>query len=135
MNVETIDGFNIPKRELTEEEASREITFERFDEWHMEVGEDFCDQVGSMINHYIFGGFVMARYPQFSTQILKVLNSKYGEALGILSIFEEHFEQDNNNLEEGNKIFYTLLAEFANLTVNLKKNINQVLIQVMESKQ
>ena len=127
---ETIDGFDIPKRELTEEEASRELSFERFDEWQMEVGEDFCDQVGGMINQNIFGGFLMAKHPEFSPGILKVLNNKYGEALGLLTMFEEHFD-----IDEGNKRFYTLLSEFANLTVNLKKNINQVLIQVLESKQ
>ena len=28
---ETVDGFDIPLRELTEEEATREITIDRFD--------------------------------------------------------------------------------------------------------
>lgn len=127
MNVETIAGFNIPKRELTEEEAGRELSLARFSEWHQEVGEDFCDQVGGMIDHRILGGFIMAKHPEFSAEILKVLNNKYGEALGILSFFEEHFD-----IEEGDDKFYTLLSEFANLTVHLKKNINQVLIQVLE---
>jgi hypothetical protein len=130
MAVETIQGFNIPKRDLTEEESNRDISFERFDEWQMEVGEDFCDQVGSMVNHYVFGGYLMAKHPELSEKILKIINNKYGDVLSYVSMFEEHFDDE----EDANKKFYTLLAEFANLTKVLKKNINQILIQVMESK-
>jgi hypothetical protein len=42
--METITGFDIPKRKLTQEEKTREITFERFHNFHMEVCEDFLDQ-------------------------------------------------------------------------------------------
>jgi len=43
MKQETIVGFDIPKRELTEEEKNREITLDRFNEFHNKAGEDFCD--------------------------------------------------------------------------------------------
>ena len=118
--VETIDGFDIPKRELTEEEATREITKERFDSFHVEAGEDFCDTCCSTINVRILGGFLMAKHPNLSLEFLEVLNDKYAEALGLKSVYEDEDE------------FYTELAEFINLTVNLKARVNQILIQVDE---
>lgn len=122
MEIETIDGFDIPKRELTEEEASREITLERFQEWHSAVGEDFVDQF-SGIDVKILGGYLIAKYPHKSKLILTELNTKYAEALGLQNIYED---------DRCNDKFYTDLAEFINLTEHLKKRVNQVLIQVIE---
>lgn len=119
--IETIDGFDIPKRMLTDEEANRDITLERFQEWHNEVGEDFCDQI-SNINEKILGGFLMCKHPDKSHQILKILNEK-GDALELQGIYEDDPHNDK---------FYTDFAEFINLTVHLKKRVNQILIQVME---
>jgi len=122
MEVETINGFDIPKRELTEEEASREVTLERFQEWHHEVGEDFTDQF-SNINEKILGGYLLAKYPHKAKEILFELNTKYAEAQNFQGIYEDDLDGDK---------FYTDLAEFINLTESLKKRVNQVLIQVME---
>jgi len=123
--VETVYGFDIPKRELTEEEATREVTLERFQLFHREVGEDFVDQF-PYVNVKIFGGYMMAKHPELSTEILKILNNKWGEVLDIEHLIDETF--DNKDCDK----FYTELAEFINLTGNLKKMVNQVLIQVAE---
>lgn len=119
-------GFDIPKRELTTEEATRDLTLQRFQEFNRSVGEDFTDQF-PFVNVKIFGGYLMAKYPTLSADLLKIINDKYGEALSILHMFEEELE------DEENEIFYTDLANFVNLTGNLKKQVNQVLIQVAES--
>lgn len=113
------------ERILTDEEANREITLERFTDYHHTVGECFVDQHG-FVDHKIFGGYLMCLHPQWSKEILKVLNDKYGEALGLLHIYEDELGSDD---EIGWNMFYTDLAIFANLTGNLKKNINQILIQ------
>jgi len=126
MDQETINGFDIPKRELTQEEATREITLDRFNKFHTEAGEDFCDTCGSFINHRILGGYLIAKHPSISLQILGVLNNKYGDALELLQLYQEELEDESGDL------FYSELAEFANLTVGLRKNINQVLIQLAE---
>lgn len=123
--IETIDGFDIIKRELTEEEATREITLERFSNFHIDVGEDFVDQFTS-IDEKVLGGFLMAKRPEISHKIVNVLNDKYSEALTLEHLYSDELADDNNDL------FYTDLAEFINLTVHLKKRVNQVLIQVDE---
>ena len=120
---QTVPGFDIPIRELTEEEATRPLTLERFNEFHQEVGEDFVDQFGS-INIHIFGGYILAKHPEWCVEILEICNDKYGEALSV-----EHLYVDKGLTEDD---FYTDLAEFINLTVALKKRVNQVLIQVTE---
>ena len=73
---ETIPGFDIVKRELTEEEATREISLERFQEWHQEIGEDFVDQVAYIINAKIFCGFLLAKYPLWNKEILENVNDQ-----------------------------------------------------------
>lgn len=73
MKKETIDGFSIPKRELTEEEATRLVTLERFNEWHRCVGEDFIDQ-HTYGNGLVFAGFIMAKRPELSKEVLNVVN-------------------------------------------------------------
>jgi hypothetical protein len=123
--VETIHGFDIPLRELTQEEATRKITLDRFNEFHNEAGEDFVDTY-SQINHLILGGFLMAKHPNLSKEFLEVCNDKYGEALGLKHCYEDNFGDD------GGDMFYKDFSEFINLTVNLKKRVNQILIQVVE---
>lgn len=125
MEQETICGFNIPKRELTEEEATREITIERFNEFHAIAVEDFCDQCEQEINRFITGGYLICKHPELATEILRTLNDKYG---GLTSIWEVYADK----LNDGNDIFYTDLAEFLNLTGKAKERVNQILIQVVE---
>ena len=128
MEKETIDGFDIEKRELTVEEASREVTFDRIQDFHYSAGEDFVDQFGT-INHLILGGYLMGKHPEISTEILKECNNKYGEALGLKQIYIDNFGEDDTKSEE---LFYRDLCEFINLTTSLKKRVNQILIQVEE---
>jgi len=123
--VETVYGFDIPKRELSEEEATREVTLERFQNFHRNAGEDFVDQFPH-VNVKIFGGYMMAKHPELSAKLLQILNNKHSETLDIEHLIDE--EYDDNNGDQ----FYTELAEFINLTGNLKKMVNQVLIQVDE---
>ena len=126
MEKETVHGFSIPLRELTEQEASMDITLERFSNYHTAVGEDFADQHGSLINHLIVGGYLMAKHPELSNELLAVMNNKYGEVLSFTEVYAEHLNDENNDL------FYTELAEFLNLTVAAKKRVNQILIQIAE---
>lgn len=120
----TVNGFDIPLRNLTEEEATRDITWERFREFHYTAGEDFLDTTGEG-NRLIFGGFLLARYPTYADEILKVCNDKYGCSADYLEIIGFDNDKDIDTV-------YLDFAEFANLTSALKKRINQVLIQVVE---
>lgn len=128
--VETVYGTTIPLRELTKEEANREITYERFESYHSDAGEDFTDQY-DIINHQILGGFLMTIRRDWSKQILHICNTNeytIGGASDYLQMYEDEF----GDREEAVEAFYTDLAEFINLTGNLKKNVNQVLIQTEE---
>ena len=126
MTQETIIGFDIQKRELTTEESNKEITLERFNDFHYEAGEDFCDTCSSFMNHLIIGGYLIAKHPELSLEILKSCNDKNGDVLGLIEVYEVELG------DESNDIFYKDLSEFANLTKGLKRNINQILIQVAE---
>lgn len=130
-DLETIDGFDIPNRELTEEEANRDITLERFQEWHHEVGEDFIDQ-HSYGDPKVFLGFTMSKYPEYSIQLLEEsnkANAKGGWGYTIQDI--QHFFRDETGDDEEEK-FYTLYADFVNHTKFTKANVNRQLILVME---
>lgn len=122
MEQETISGFDIPKRELTEEEKNRTITLDRFQNFHYDAGEDFLDTTGDG-DHKIFCGWLMAKYPQASLEILEYCNKagKYGE----INTFNECSMFDN---DPSGDIFYTDVAEFANLTEHFKHRVNEVLI-------
>ncbi|MEO6305115.1 MAG: hypothetical protein ABIP51_18295 [Bacteroidia bacterium] len=104
---------------LTEEEASQEITLERINEYHYAVGEDFIDQNESILNGTVFAGWMLCRYPQWATEILKELNSKY---FGIQNLMEV-YEDDNGEYET----FYKDFCELVNLTVSAKARVNKVL--------
>lgn len=130
MEQETIEGFNIPLRELTEEEASRPITLERFDDFHVEAGEDFIDQVGSVNDErvaLIFLGFAMAKHPEWSQDLLDAVN---GEDSPYTQLVKEVYDDIVDDWT--NDVFYRDFAEFLNLTTHAKKRVNQVLIQVHE---
>lgn len=99
----------------------QDITVERFRDWHYEVGEDFLDQTGEG-NHLIFGGYLLAKYPHRSKEILKVCNDKYGGCQNYRELPELEFdeEKDIENL-------YVVFAEFCNLTEHLKKRVDRIL--------
>lgn len=128
MNDKTINGFDIPFRELSEEEKRLEITVERFRNFHYEAGEDFLDST-SEGNAFIFCGWLLKKYPKHSEEILRVANTK-GKYLGISSFIDLSFLHFND--EEDIERIYFDYSEFCNQTVHLKGRINQVLIQVAE---
>jgi hypothetical protein len=126
MKQETIDGFSIPKRQLTQEEASRDVTFERISNFHHDAGEDYLDTCSlDKQAEKIFLGFLLAKHPELSKEILKVANGGY-----IDCEFYTLFEQEGD--KQDSDTFYSLFAEFVNCTEGLKSRVNQVLIQVDE---
>ncbi len=124
--VETINGFDIPKRELNDEEASRDITIKRIQTFHYTAGEDFLDSTGEG-NIFIFCGWLMHKYPELSKEILEIANNKYGE----IQDFKEMYEFGYDKELDIDKI-YIDFAEFCNQTEFLKERVNQVLIQIAE---
>lgn len=124
---ETVNGFNIPLRELTEEEKNREITLERFREFHYQAGEDFLDTTGEG-NILIFSGWMLHKYPELSTDIIEIANSPHSEIKSFIEL-EDEFGYDSE--EDIDKI-YIDFAEFCNITTALKERVNQTLIQVSE---
>ena len=127
--VETIHGFDIPKRELTEEEKNREVTLERFSDFHADAGEDFVDQCESFFNKSFIAGYLLCKYPENGARILEVSNNA-GGLLDLKEIYEDEDGEDNYFIDEDR--FYTDLAEIINLTKITKERVNQVLIQVYE---
>jgi hypothetical protein len=128
--VETISGFDIPKRELTQEEKKKEITIERIRGFHYDAGEDLLDQVGYEFgNAFIFGGFVLHKYKEHSKMILDHINQNINHldihCFNELEIYEYNDEDDMDGI-------YYDLVEFLNLTENAKERANQILIQVDE---
>lgn len=124
--VETVNGFNIPLRELTPEEADLDITWKRFRSFHYAAGEDFLDQTDEG-NALIFGGWLLHKYPQHCVDILEICNDRYPSVLDFSDL--EFLSYDE---EKDIDLLYVDFAEFCNLTQALKKRVNQVLIQVTE---
>jgi hypothetical protein len=127
---ETIEGFNIPLRELTLEESLRPITLARFNDFHYEVGEDFIDQIGSVNTAriaFIFAGFAIAKHPDWSIDLLDQCNRSSVYIQLIKDVYAE-----NTSDSDQDDTFYSEFAEFLNLTIETKKRVNQVLIQVEE---
>lgn len=124
--VETVNGFDIPLRELTEAEADRKITWQRFREFHYAAGEDFLDQTDEG-NVQMFGGYLLAKYNEFAKEIIEICNNRYA---GIIDFREIEIL----GYDKGKDIdtVYCEFAEFCNLTVATKRRVNQVLIQVTE---
>ncbi len=124
--VETIHGFSIPKRDLNDQEASQEITLERFKEFHYTAGEDFIDTVGGFLNELVFAGWLIHKYPHYAEEIIQ--SSNQNDIFGI----KETVEQFDYDEEEDIDMIYREIAEFANQTKVTKQRINQVLIQIKE---
>lgn len=99
----------------------QDITWERFRDWHYEVGEDFLDQTGEG-NHLIFGGYLLAKYPHRSEEILEVCNSEFGECMGFRDIPELDYDS-----EKDIDYLYVEFAEFCNLTEHLKQRVDTIL--------
>jgi hypothetical protein len=126
MEEETVEGHDIPLRELTEEEKSKEVTPERIRNYEIDCGESFLDQHGSTFDIQIVIGFFLARYPERAAELLEIANDEYAEVMNI-----EHEFVPEYNEEEYVKFLQTL-CDFVNLTVNTKRRINQILIQFNE---
>jgi len=122
----TVNGTTIEERPLTEEEATRVITWQRFKEYHFAIGEDFLDQTGEG-DVKVFGGWLLHKYPEYSDDILFLMNDKWSEVMTYreLDILDYDDDKDIDKL-------YVDFSEFCNQTTHLKKRVNQVLIQVVE---
>jgi hypothetical protein len=121
---EIVDGHDIPLRELTEEEATRDITLDRFNDYMCTVGEDFVDQ-HCICNAQVLGGWLLGKHPKYKLEICEVLNDSPIEQ-DFLHLYVENY---NDNAEDE---FYIDFAEFLNLTIAAKKRVNQILIQIDE---
>ena len=119
---ETIDGFDIEKRELTDEEKSRDITLDVINEFHYNAGEDLLDQVGYLIKPHVLGGYLMHKRLNIAKVLIKAINE--GDALSLKHAYEKNDLTDDE--------FYSDFREFINLTTDAKARFNQVLIQVNE---
>lgn len=122
-----VAGFDIPLRELTAEEAVRKVTADRIKQFNLDAGEEYCDQAGYDIPVKVFAGFLLAKHPELAPEIVAVINSKYGEVLNFIDLYREKLADDSDST-----MFYTDLAQFVNLCPNVRKRVNQVLIQVHE---
>jgi len=128
MEQKYIDGFTIPFRELTDKESLRLITLERFQNFHEDVGEDFIDQIGCVNTTkvaLIFTGFVMAKHPDWNLKLLEYVNASNPYTQLVQDVYRDFSDQNDD-------LFYTEFAEFLNLTFGLRKEVNQILIQVNE---
>lgn len=121
--VETIHGFDIPKRELTLDEAIMDLTLERIHNFHIQAGEDLADQCGGLIDHKVLAGYLACKYPDLSYDIFEKMNETFSEWQSFKEIYEDDEDEDK---------FYQDACDFINLTVHCKKRFNQVLIQVAE---
>lgn len=108
-----------------------DITFDRFQDYHMNVGEDFCDQSGHRFNELKFVEWLVLTYPEKEVEIRSFVE-KEGSSLELLSFIENYtdfvtgFEGTvDDNYED--KKFYTDLASFMNTENSLKEEANIVL--------
>lgn len=113
-----------PKREFTPEELGQEITLERINEYHGEVGEDFADQqtIGSPL---MFAGFLLAKFPDKAKRIIELANEHPD-----IHCFQEIFGEEGTN--EESDTFYAIYAEYINHTEYSKAEVNKVLILAKE---
>lgn len=130
----TIRGFDIEKRELTKEEASRIVTWRRFRDFHHSAGEDFLDTFNlSTRNTLAFLGYLIPRHPEFCKDISDLLIKEY-------PCISDLYDTSNVDLyntfgfcpNKGIDLIYVDFALFCNDHYNLQKEVNQELIQVDE---
>lgn len=123
---ETIDGFTIAKRDLTEEESSRDLTPERIRAFETTVGESFIDTYDHLFNAHAIVGFLMARHPDKASELLAVINTKYPTLNDLNDIFVSDWnEEDHCKMLQD-------ICDFINLTVKTKARMNSNLIIVAE---
>ena len=116
-----VPGFSVELKQLTEEEYKQDITFERIDNFHCEVGEDLLDTI--YISEYLaklITGYLMCKYPHLAKEINRCSNS---DILDIKHLFEDNFGDESD-------VFYEDFCEVVNYTDYSKAQINQVLIQM-----
>lgn len=121
-------------REFTEEELSRDITFERIRDYHYSVGEDFVDQNESIGDARILLGFIIAKSPELTSGLIELANSKVGKPWPYCLTVQDilGYLDCEGDSEAGHNAFYTLYADFANHTVKMKAEINKILISTEE---
>lgn len=123
-NNEYCPWLTIPMLVLTEEEKALEITTERISEYHNIIGEDFLEYSSTyIINRFVFGGYLIGKFPEKASEIIEIVNSPYYELINFYEIFPFDDEIDQEGL-------YQHVIEFANLTVNTKARFNEILISV-----
>lgn len=105
----------------TPEELSQDITLERINAYHHRVGEDFADQQ-SIGNGVCFGGFLLAKFPDKAKKIVELINDRPD-----IMCFQEIFGEEYS--DEENDAFYTIYAEYINLTEYSKAEVNKVLLR------
>jgi hypothetical protein len=116
------------KRKLTQAELSKKVTLSDFIDYDCEVGEDFIDQTG-LGNGFVFAGFLIHKYPSDSLEIINIMNASAKNVYipSIQNIQQEYSKYQGEEGEFGHKLFYSDYAEFVNLTVKLKANVNKAL--------
>lgn len=125
-NIFSVPGLMIPMLALTEEEKSMKITIDRINEYHYQIGEDFLEYSQDyLLDRYVFGGYLIAKYPEKSLEIIEIMNDECYEVHNFAELFPYN---ENLDLEE----HYIHVCDFANLTVNTKERFNEVLISVKE---
>lgn len=110
-------------RQLTYKETMMPITYDRISHFHGVVGEDLIDQ-HDHVNDKVLGGFLLGRTPERAEKILKEINSSWGPS------WEDIYDDEGTG--DGYEEFYTLFAEFLNLTVATRARYNTVLILTNE---
>lgn len=116
-------------RKLTKEEKKQEVTLERFQEYHVAVGEDFIDQ-HEFGNPHVFAGFILAKYPQRADIILGITNDdNFCSIQQVMWAYDiPEYEDEDMQLDA----FYRDYAEFVNLTRYSKEKVNEELIKAYE---
>jgi hypothetical protein len=92
--------------------------------WELEMGESFLDYHGSDIDEKVFGGFLMAKEPELSLEIIEELNNPYCEVQNFREALYNKYNEENgyyNNVHYDKLIEY--VVEFANLTENTRAKI------------
>lgn len=102
---------------LTKDQESLEITEERINWYLSTVGEDFMDQNEKIVNHAVMCGYLLAMCDKSkAAAILKNLNGN--------KFWSDLME------EIGIDEFYKCFCKLCNLTVHLKKRVNEILISM-----
>lgn len=122
--VPTIDGFDIPRRDLTINEKRMLVSLERFTEYHLIVEKDFVDTHDCVVGITGFGKFILARKPHLRPAITEYMRYPTCTEKQFLEVYTDNGIDDDE--------FYTDFAAYINTNVNSKEIVNQILIQVAE---